>query len=440
MSAMAHPAQPAGWLRGPVPKPAIKHRRWDALLACLAIYLFTAVGRVHDVFSPLGKAKLVLIVCILAILFFAADRSASRKLSPVLRARTTKWVLGLLCWAALTVPLALNRGLAFYSLIDTLLKTVVMYIVVVAAARDWKDVERLAFVYFSCVVVYAVVVLARFNLTEEQWRLESLYYYDANDFATLIVTALPMGLYFVFTPRPFLQRAFAAGGMCCLLVSFIWTGSRGGFLALLAVSAFLLLRYKAIHALWRFAAMGVIGILLVATASEAYWEKMNSLVHPETDYNLVGPWGRLQIWKRGIGYMVHHPLLGVGFSNFPTAEGTLFTLASEMQARGRGVKWSVAHNSYIHAGAELGVPGLILFLGILITSLRALRSVRQFPGGPRAPPKLAQALSASLLGFAVGAFFLSLTYSDMLFALAALAAALAKTTRIARVPARGVRR
>ena len=221
------------------------------LLACLAVYLFTAVGRIHDVFSPLGKARPLVIVSILAILFFAADRSASRKLSPILRAKTTKWVLGFLFWAALTVPLALNRGLAFYTLIDTLLKAVVMYIVIVAAVRDWRDVERLVFVYFSCVVIYAVVVLARFNLTDEQWRLESLYYYDANDFATLIVTALPMGLYFLFTQRSLLQRSFAAVGMCCLLVAFIWTGSRGGFLALLAVSAFLLLRYQAVHAVWR---------------------------------------------------------------------------------------------------------------------------------------------------------------------------------------------
>jgi O-antigen ligase len=416
--------------------PAPRRRGWDLLLGCLAVYLLTAVSRFQDIFSALDPVKPALIACVLAILFYAADRSSTRRLAPVLHSKTTRWVLGFLFWATLTVPLALNRGLAFYALADSLLKTVAMYIILVAAVREWKDVERLSFVYFVGVVIYAVVVLVRFQLSPDKWRLAALYYYDANDFATLIVTALPLGMYFLVTKREAFQRLIAGAGLCTLLVAFIWTGSRGGFVALVAVLTFLLLRYKAIHGIWRIGALALILALLVGTGSATYWDKMNSLMHPETDYNLTDAWGRLQIWERGVGYMVHHPLLGVGFANFQTAEGTLFTTATDLQAHGHGVKWSVAHNSYIHAGAELGIPGLILFLGILVTSFRALRSVRRLPGGPRGPPQLAQSLAASLLGFAVGAFFLSLAYSDMVFALAGLAAALAKTTRVARVPRR----
>ena len=43
--------------------------------------------------------------------------------------------------------------------------------------------------------------------------------------------------------------------------------------------------------------------------------------------------------------------------------------------------------------------------------------------------KLSQTLMASLVGFAVGAVFLSLAYTDMLYMLLALAAGLAKTAR-----------
>jgi heme/copper-type cytochrome/quinol oxidase subunit 3 len=43
-------------------------------------------------------------------------------------------------------------------------------------------------------------------------------------------------------------------------------------------------------------------------------------------------------------------------------------------------------------------------------------------------PQLAQALTGSLLGFAVGAFFLSLAYHEMLYTLAALAVGLHKVT------------
>jgi hypothetical protein len=42
---------------------------------------------------------------------------------------------------------------------------------------------------------------------------------------------------------------------------------------------------------------------------------------------------------------------------------------------------------------------------------------------------LAGSISAALIGFAVGGFFLSLAYSDMLYTLAALAVGLGKVAR-----------
>ena len=40
----------------------------------------------------------------------------------------------------------------------------------------------------------AAVVLARFDLgAGDNWRLGHLYYYDANDFATFVITGLPFG-------------------------------------------------------------------------------------------------------------------------------------------------------------------------------------------------------------------------------------------------------
>ena len=57
------------------------------------------------------------------------------------------------------------------------------------------------------------------------------------------------------------------------------------------------------------------------------------------------------------------------------------------------------------------------------------------PGEPSpATASLAQALSASLIGYVVGGFFLSLAYRDMLLVLLALVAALRKVTLLAERP------
>jgi O-antigen ligase len=130
--------------------------------------------------------------------------------------------------------------------------------------------------------------------------------------------------------------------------------------------------------------------------------------------------------------MLQHPVFGVGPGNFQTAEGTLSPLADRQQF-GVGVRWNAAHNTYIQVGAETGVVGLLLFVAMIGSAFLALSRSR-LRGPDRADSRerqtqLAQVLTASLVGFVVGAFFLSLAYTEMLYTLIALAAALQKVAR-----------
>ncbi len=412
----------------PVRSAHAPDRNWDLLLLALAVYLLTAVGRLHQLFPALAPLKPTLMAGGLAIvLWLWGGTTPQRRLRTALRLRVTRWLLGLLLWAVLSVPGALWVGGAFQLLTDILIKTVIMSVIVIAAARGLRDIERLAFVYFVGVAIYAAVVLTQFNVGTgaSDWRLGGLFYYDANDFATLAVTTLPLALYFAVTRRRLVVRLAAAGGLAVIGTSFVWAGSRGGFLALLAVVLFVLLRFTAVRARWRVLATAGVVLLLMATASDTYWEKMGSLLKPSEDYNMTSREGRLQIWERGLGYMLRHPILGVGAANFSTAEGRISPHARQ-QERGRGVKWQAAHNSFVQIGAELGIPGLILFVGMIGSAFVALAAVRRRPDAGRAPPQLAQALTAALLGFAVAAFFLSLAYAEMLYTLVALAAGLHK--------------
>ncbi len=42
--------------------------------------------------------------------------------------------------------------------------------------------------------------------------------------------------------------------------------------------------------------------------------------------------------------------------------------AKETLASGHGVKWSAPHNSWVQAGAETGIPGLILWGALVVGS------------------------------------------------------------------------
>jgi probable O-glycosylation ligase (exosortase A-associated) len=394
------------------------------LLIALAAYVLTAVGRIHQLFGFLMPLHLVLLSSGLAVGCYIATRHRARRLGPVLHDPTTRCVLGLALWMTLSVPGALWPGGAFEELTGEFGKMAAMYLVLVAGIRGFKDVERIAFVYLMAVGIYAAVVLSRFGVGASEWRLGMLEYYDANDFATLAVMALPLGVYFMVRSGPLWRRLLSALLLVFLVTAFIWAGSRGGFLALLAVGAFLLLRYDAIHVRWRVLATALLVFVFAAAATDTYWEKMRTILQPKDDYNITTEEGRIQVWKRGIGYMLRNPILGVGAGNFPTAEGTISPRARAAYT-GRGWKWSVSHNSYVQVGAELGIPGLILFLLMFWRAFAALRAVQRRQ--PRSPPaQLAQTLAACLIGYTVGGFFLSLAYRDLLYMLIALAVGLRK--------------
>ena len=60
------------------------------------------------------------------------------------------------------------------------------------------------------------------------------------------------------------------------------------------------------------------------------------ILSPEEDYNWSSATGRLPIAKRGLGYMMDHPFLGIGLHNFERAEGTISSVAQNAMP-GKGV-------------------------------------------------------------------------------------------------------
>jgi O-antigen ligase len=404
---------------------------WDPLLIAVAGYLLTAIGRVHQLFPALEAVRPATLTGLLAIALFVSDRHQERRVRDVF-VGPTKYIAAFLVWMILSVPGALVGGTSFEVVFGNFVKTALMYVVVAGAIRGPRDVERLAAVYLTAATLYAGVVITRFDLgSGDAWRLGRLYYYDANDFATFAVTAMPFGLYFLHAGRRILTRLFAGFALAILALAFVRTGSRGGFIALVAVAAFVVLRYTAIAFRWRIAATALVAVVLFGTASDQYWTQMGTILS-DADYNRTDESGRMQIWRRGVGYMFRNPIFGVGPGNFQAAEGMLSPFADRQQF-GVGVRWNAAHNSYIQVGAELGFPGLFIFVGIIVGTFGVLRRLSRSSMAADDDPEegsraLTNALMASLVAFVVGAYFLSLAYAELFYTLVALTVGLDKVT------------
>src|SRR5262245_12878106 len=413
------------------PTTSTLDREWDPVLICIAAYVLTAVGRVHDLFPTLSVVRPAIVTGLLSIILFALDGLPVRRWKWI-ASNTTYWLMALFAWSVLSIPGAVVPGHSFDFVLNGFIKTVIMVPVVAGVIRGRRDVERIASVVFWAAALYATVVLVRFDIGEgSNWRLGHLYYYDANDFATFAVAAMPIGVYLAYKSRSWFLRILTAGGLVVLSAAFARSGSRGGFLALLATGLFLMFTLRGISIAKRVAALAVVGVVLLVAATDRYWTQMGTILS-DTDYNQTEETGRLQIWQRGVVYVAQHPVLGVGADNFQAAEGLLSPLATRQQY-GVGVKWSAPHNTFLQVCAELGIPGLVFFAGMLASAFRSLRrpprSLGDRAGRPPVPLALKTALSASLVGFIVGSLFLSLAYTELLYTLIALAIGVGKIER-----------
>lgn len=111
---------------------------------------------------------------------------------------------------------------------------------------------------------------------------------------------------------------------------------------------------------------------------------------------------RLELLYEGMNLFFKFPLRGVGVDQFPDRVDSPIHLT--------------AHNSYLLTATEVGLFGFVVWSLILWTSFKIPLTVLR-SSSPHTPElrSLAMALVVSLAGIAVGIFFLSFTYKQLLF-------------------------
>ncbi|HUX88509.1 MAG TPA: O-antigen ligase family protein [Chloroflexota bacterium] len=396
---------------------------WGAARALLAALLLGYAWRLQDLFPVVDPLKPVTLATGAFLIVLLLDRRLPAEFVTVARRPPALFgvILGALAFAG--VPFSLYPGMSLSFALQNVLPAVVLMIGIAAAIEYSLDAYRLSAVHVIGALVFSVVVLTRYNVGPDG-RLGDLAYYDANGLGFILVCALPLTEWCAQHSIRREARLGALAAIAVLLVTIVRTGSRGAFLGLAAVVAYGVFANRSAPLRRRFGLALLSGLLLVGAGGKNYWTMMDTILHPTQDYNWEGnsEGGRMSVWKRGIGYMIDRPLTGVGAGAFSVAEGTISPLAN-VQQYGVGLKWSVAHNSFVQVGAELGFPGLLAFMALLFVGLgRARRAVvLGLAVGDRRAAAMGDALAASLVGYAVSGFFLSEGFSALPYSIVGIA-------------------
>ena len=206
-------------------------------------------------------------------------------------------------------------------------------------------------------------------------------YVNHNHWAGYLELLIPLGISLAFSERVWRKRFFWGGCTLMLAASHLSTLSRAGLLSLgagLALgSVFFLLIKGGDRTRWRVGLASVGVVLLMAflvgglALREGPWkERFRS--GRETGFQSVRE--RTEIWESALGIVAQEPLLGTG-------PGTFGSAYTAFMVRYTGFACQHAHNEWLQAGSEGGVPFLLLLLvlpGLLLREgLRTLRHPEQ---------------------------------------------------------------
>ena len=227
-------------------------------------------------------------------------------------------------------------------------------------------------------------------------RIQSVgIFADPNDLGLALVVVLPF-FYLKLTEFSKLwQKPLALAGLGAILYALFLTQSRGGILALGVI--LVLLMTRKLGRTFGLVAGGVVFLAILALAP-----RMGTISTEEASAH-----GRVEAWSIGLDLFQTYPLFGVGANNF-----------TEYHFR-------TAHNSFVLCATELGLFGLYPWIMLIYLSIRnnefiasAARKTRM-----RDVAVYVETIRYGLIAFATGSYFLSRTYSEVLFLLFGLSAA-----------------
>jgi putative inorganic carbon (hco3(-)) transporter len=340
----------------------------------------------------------------------------------------TWMMIAFLGWGAITLLWATQTGPGITAL-SRYLPNLLLLPIAYAALRGRRDAKLVL-----AVIVAGAVLAAGFGILKPpeasiatEGRATGTIG-DPNELAAALLVGLALAAGFALGRGrwPLLRLGALLAIPLCAAGIFL-SLSRGGLIALAAV----LVAGTMLAGRWRLAMTAV--LVAVALGGVVYFTQIASLPARERITTSNGGSGRSDLWTVGLRMVRAHPVSGVGVGNFPVVSrnyvlqpGTL--LRSDLIFSSEP---KIAHNTYLQIAAETGVPGLLLFLGIVLACLSCtLRAARLWARRhDRVMEALARSLLLALIGMLVADFFISQMYSKLLWVGLALAPAMLAVAR-----------
>ncbi|MGE3595685.1 MAG: O-antigen ligase family protein [Dehalococcoidia bacterium] len=365
---------------------------------------------------PLGL--LFALVCLLCL--GALNKAGS--------SRRWTWYVPLLSYigaSAITVPFALNRGVA-YEEVRTIFFQWIMVAGTVALTDRARRAEMLLYLYGLQFLWYGLWGFTGPGYVPWQTVLSNYDGYGSwmvigGGFCSFLVLA---------SDDKWLRRLMLITVPLCV-VGMVASFARGAFLSALLMLVLVWIRSPNKGKMFAGVVFG--GLLLVVAANllfgEAYWTEMSTIL--EGTEEATGD-ERMENWKAAFRVFLAHPVLGAGAGNWSIFGATIFRPGEYSTVWGPNpalMLWGTqTHNTYVQILAEHGIVGSVLFVWILIDFWRRNVVLRtpwaaerwRAIGGRLKLSAVALGIEAAMVGWMTASMLYSMAGTHWFYTIAAL--------------------
>lgn len=332
----------------------------------------------------------------------------------------TKWLLGILLMYAGMYFVALSPDRHLQALIEfTKLLFIVALAYKVLNSERKLDFALWAYVIGATYIGYVATGIGR----SRGLRLEGIGTIDSpdsNGTAALLGPALILLIYFAWFGNKYVKFVAAICG-AVIANGIVLLNSRGSFLAILA-GAVVMISYM-LFSRYQMAGQRVMAILLivaglggtVAVTDDAFWERMGTLrevTAEESDSRDRGGAHRVEFWLATFDIMQDYPL-GVGVRGYNLVSSRYIDPSLTDGGKAR----KSVHSSWFQVLAEIGWPGPLLVLAMLISCFRLSARTKRYLIERQQYERYYKvvALETALIVFLISATFINRIRAELLY-------------------------
>jgi probable O-glycosylation ligase (exosortase A-associated) len=313
-------------------------------------------------------------------------------------------LIALVAWMCVTTAMAMDRGLSLIEL-ERVLKIQLMTLVAVAVLHEKREIHLFVWVNVLSLGFFGLkggIYTLVTGGSGRVWGPPGGFIQGNNELALALIMAIPLMYYLrLMTEKPWIRHGLVALMLFSALAA-LGSQSRGAFLAIAAIGAFLWWRspYKLQFGI----PLLIAAVALVVFMPDTWVARMQTIQTYQQDGSAMG---RINAWITMVN-IANDRLFGGGFEIYNK-------LVFQLYSPNPGLV-KAAHSIYFQVLGEHGWIGLALFLGFWILVWRGAAALRRQAKGRDEflwVYHLAGMCQVSLVGYAVGGAFLSLAYFDL---------------------------